>query len=279
MPAKQDVGRPRAASALLPVEAPDASRLPALSSQEGAQALEEFYGRQAPRQRNLLGLRRWAEHYRGSVPSLGPTPSMTALLAPPALAALGFVRLPTTATAPSLVNAVLPTLPAPLTLRHGPLTVTLERRGQNLSVASLPALRLSTTAANDADAVAALRQTIYEFVRAHAPAAGSGKLSDELVERWNAAVALIDGWQSFATEAQSVEACVTRVKAILEQHLPDARLEVANAEPPTARHVRAFSKRSPEELRSAYRAAVRDVARAKLPIPVSFWIAHDEQPT
>jgi hypothetical protein len=90
-----------------------------------------------------------------------------------------------------VANAILPLLPEPLQLRHGPLIVTLQWWADGAVVADLPICALSGQGATDTEALENLGSIMLDW------AAGLKKLGDEniggaLQRQWLAFQALVD---------------------------------------------------------------------------------------
>ena len=92
----------------------------------------------------------------------------------------------------SAVTAVLPVLPEPLRLRHGPLLVTVETWSDGAVTARLPVVGLWASAESDTLALDALGTEIAMFVEDVEPMAKMGGIGGALKRQWEAICALVE---------------------------------------------------------------------------------------
>lgn len=102
-------------------------------------------------------------------------------------------RAPAKAAVTSCVNAIIPSLPAPLSLKHGPLLVTVETWSDDSVVARLPVVGLYGEGESDTSALDGLRGEIFAFVADLVELQkDGGVLAGPLKEQWDDISALVD---------------------------------------------------------------------------------------
>jgi hypothetical protein len=93
----------------------------------------------------------------------------------------------------STVSALLPLLPPPLALRHGPLMVTVESWSDGSVVARLPCAALYGSGDSDTAALEDLGSVIFDFVQSVAALiARKEVIGGPLKRDWENVVALVD---------------------------------------------------------------------------------------
>jgi hypothetical protein len=93
----------------------------------------------------------------------------------------------------SSVSAILPLLPDPLTLRYGPLLVTVESWSDGSVVARLPCAALYGSGESDAAALDDLGSVIYDFVGSLRGLLARGEsIGGPLKKDWENVSALVD---------------------------------------------------------------------------------------
>jgi len=90
--------------------------------------------------------------------------------------------------------AQLPVLPEPLSLKHGPLLISVEKWSDGSVIARLPATRLHAYGDTEASALAALAEDIAEaVVDLTTGPNGTVRLGGAMLDTWRALCALIEG--------------------------------------------------------------------------------------
>jgi hypothetical protein len=93
----------------------------------------------------------------------------------------------------SAVNAILPVLPAPLALTHGPLIVTIETWSDGSVVARLPCAALYGSGDSDTAALEDLGIVISDFIGSMRGLVGADKaIAGPLKRDWENVSALVD---------------------------------------------------------------------------------------